>query len=107
MKAGSGTRPAAFAGQPYNQDYVLKFVHKGHALLETAGGLYAARPGMELPQAGRILSIEMKNGKWILTASSATITETGTAYRATGHRGSFKPGPLDPASGKGKYGQQR
>lgn len=107
LKAGSGAQSAAFSSHPQNQDYVLKFVHKGLALLETAGGLYAARLGMDLPQAGRILSIEMKDGKWILTAASATITETGTDYRASGHHARFKPGPLDPAGGKRKYGQQR
>jgi hypothetical protein len=107
LKAGRGAQPAAYSGHPQNQDYVLKFVHKGLALLETAGGLYAARLGMDLPKAGRILSIEMKDGKWILTAASATITETGTDYRAPGHHASFKPGPLDPAGGKRKYGQQR
>lgn len=107
LNAVSGAQPAALSGHSQYQNYVLKFVYKGLAFLETAGGLYAARLGMNLPQAGRILSIEEKDGKWILTAASATITEIGTTYRAPSHRENFHPGALDPAGGEREHGQQR
>lgn len=47
--------------------YVLRFAPKGGLLAEGPKGSYVAMPGTVLPDAGRILSIENRSGRWLIT----------------------------------------
>ncbi|MCI0599804.1 MAG: hypothetical protein L0Y60_09830 [Beijerinckiaceae bacterium] len=56
-------------------DYAVSFVHKDMALVKSERGLYAARRGMILPNAGQILSIERRGDKWFLLTDRTIINE--------------------------------
>ncbi|MCI0467439.1 MAG: hypothetical protein L0Y57_10615, partial [Beijerinckiaceae bacterium] len=72
--AAAKTWPAAaFPGLAGIGGYTLSFVHKDMALVKSAQGYYAARPGMVLPNAGPVLSIERHAGKWFLVTGKAII----------------------------------
>lgn len=51
------------AGGIAAKTYVLRFVHEGVALLQSARGFYVAKRGTLLPDAGRILSIERRGDR--------------------------------------------
>ncbi len=55
--------------------YVLRFTRKGAILVEGPKGSYAAAPGVVLPDKGRILSIQNRNGRWVVLTENGTITE--------------------------------
>lgn len=55
--------------------YVLRFVHKGVALVQGAQGSYAVTPGVILPEAGRVLSIERRSGRWVVVTANGLIAE--------------------------------
>lgn len=57
--------------------YVLRFAAKGGMMAEGPKGSYAATPGAMLPDAGRILSIENRNGRWVVTTEKGAIAEGG------------------------------
>jgi hypothetical protein len=66
---------AASAGASTNNTYVLRFVHKEAALLQSDRGFYVARRGMMLPGAGKVLSIEKLGDTWILVTATRIFTE--------------------------------
>lgn len=54
--------------------YVLRDVYRGAALVETRSGrLVEVVPGMRLPGAGRVRSIERQRGKWVVITSAGVI----------------------------------
>lgn len=55
--------------------YVLRFVHKGVAIVQIAGKSYVVAPGAALPQAGRVLSIERRAGRWVVVTAAGLIVE--------------------------------
>lgn len=61
-------------------NYILRFVHKNMALVQTGHGFYVVRRGTRLPVAGQVLSIERRGNVWLLVATRAIITETGSNF---------------------------
>ncbi|WP_139223480.1 hypothetical protein [Methylocapsa palsarum] len=55
--------------------YVLRFVHKGVAIVQSGGKSYVVAPGASLPQAGRVLSIDKRAGRWVVVAEAGLIVE--------------------------------
>ena len=54
--------------------YVLRDVYGGAALVEARNGrLLEVVPGMRLPRAGRVRSIERRRGQWIVVTSNGVI----------------------------------
>jgi hypothetical protein len=58
---------AASARAGTNNTYVLRFVHKKSALLQSHRGFYVVRRGTMLPGARKVLSIERLGNTWILS----------------------------------------
>jgi hypothetical protein len=57
--------------------YVLRFGQRGDVVVEGPKGSFAAIPGVSLPKAGRILSIQNRNGRWVVVTENGMITEQG------------------------------
>ncbi|MCG7392011.1 hypothetical protein MHY87_03735 [Microvirga sp. ACRRW] len=74
--AGQGAGTAAFAR------YVIHRATEASALIEGPSGLWWVTPGMKIPGAGQILSIEHSDAGWAVVTSETTITE-GIAGNAT------------------------
>ncbi len=55
--------------------YVLRFARNGAVMVEGPKGSFAAMPGATLPDAGRILSIENRNGRWVIMTENGMIAE--------------------------------
>jgi hypothetical protein len=55
--------------------YVLRFARKGAVVVEGPKGSYSAAPGVVIPGAGRILSIQNRNGRWVVQTESGMIGE--------------------------------
>ncbi len=55
--------------------YVLRFTRKGAIVVEGPKGSFAAVPGVVLPDRGRILSIENRNGRWVVLTENGVVTE--------------------------------
>jgi hypothetical protein len=55
--------------------YALRFTRKGAIVVDGPKGSYAAAPGVVLPDRGRILSIQNRNGRWVVLTENGTITE--------------------------------
>jgi hypothetical protein len=55
--------------------YVLRFARKGAIVVDGPKGSYVAAPGVVLPDRGRILSIQNRNGRWVVLAENGMITE--------------------------------
>jgi hypothetical protein len=72
---------AASGGASTNNSYVLRFVHKEAALLQSDRGFYVARRGTMLPGAGKVLSIEKLGDTWILLTAARTFTEIRNNFR--------------------------
>ncbi|MGO9673879.1 MAG: hypothetical protein ACLPSF_06870 [Methylocella sp.] len=68
------------AGQPDSmaapvKGYVLRFTRKGAMVVDGPKGSFAAAPGIVLPDRGRILSIQNRNGRWVVLTENGVITE--------------------------------
>jgi hypothetical protein len=66
---------AASARGGTNNTYVLRFVHKEPALLQSDRGFYVARRGTMLPGARKVLSIERLGNTWIIVTATQISTE--------------------------------
>ncbi|WP_414473372.1 hypothetical protein [Microvirga sp. M2] len=55
--------------------YVIHRATEGSALIEGPNGLWWVTPGMKVPGAGHILSIEHSEAGWAVVTSETTITE--------------------------------
>ncbi len=58
------------------EGYVVRFVHKGSAIVQGPKGSYAVAPGVALPNAGRVLSIQKRGNRWIVVTARGLITES-------------------------------
>ncbi len=54
---------------------MLRFSRKGAVMVEGPKGSYVAAPGVVLPDKGRILSIQNRNGRWVVLTENGVITE--------------------------------
>ena len=70
-------QPAAApaAAERILNDWVVRDVHNGRALVESRyGGLFVAGAGGNLPGLGRIESVRRQDGSWIVVTAKGTIT---------------------------------
>lgn len=56
-------------------DYRLVHVANGRAMIEDGDGLWVVQPGSRLPDASRVVSIEQRNGGWVLLTSLDKVIE--------------------------------
>ncbi|WP_041367398.1 hypothetical protein [Methylocella silvestris] len=77
VAAGAAKRGETSAAAPRGalKGYVVSFSAKDAIMVQSAKGSFAAAPGTALPDAGRILSIENRNGRWVVVTERGTITE--------------------------------
>ena len=64
--------------QPFPADLVaFRLVHvaNGRAMIEDADGLWVVQRGSRLPDSSRVVSIEQRNGRWVLLTSQDRIVE--------------------------------
>lgn len=69
-----GAKPAA-RRNIILQGYVLRLVRNGFAIVRGRDGDYAVAPGLVLPEAGRVLSIQRRGNRWIVVTSNGVIAE--------------------------------
>ena len=62
------------------QNYVLREVADGVALIEGPDGLREVWPGRGVPGAGKVVSIEKQGGKWVVITSEGLIEFRRDAY---------------------------
>lgn len=75
---GEETRPIPASQQPFPLDLVdFRLVHvaNGRAMIEDADGLWVVQRGSRLPDASQVVSIEQRNGGWVLVTSRDTVLE--------------------------------
>lgn len=70
----------ARSGRPHRAEatfsrYVIHRASESAALIEGPSGLWWVTPGMKIPGAGQILSIEHSDAGWTIVTSETTITE--------------------------------
>lgn len=53
--------------------YVLRDVFRGGALVESRHGLMEVFPGVQLPGAGRVRSVEKRDGRWVVVTTTGVI----------------------------------
>lgn len=53
--------------------YVLRDVFRGGALVESRYGLMEVFPGVQLPGAGRVRSVEKRDGRWVVVTTAGVI----------------------------------
>lgn len=63
--------------------YVLRFAPRGDVVVEGPKGSFAAVPGVNLPSAGRILSIQNRNGRWVVMTENGMIAERASSAVAS------------------------
>ncbi|WP_243374069.1 hypothetical protein [Microvirga solisilvae] len=61
--------------------YVIHRATEASALIEGPSGLWWVTPGMKIPGAGQILSIERSEAGWAVVTSETTITEETSVVR--------------------------
>jgi len=70
----SSSRRQATGSTPFAR-YIIHRATEGSALIEGPSGLWWVTPGMKVPGAGQILSIEHSETGWAIITSETTITE--------------------------------
>ncbi len=55
------------------RSYVLRDVFRGGALVEGRHGVVEVVPGADLPGAGRVRSVERRDGRWVVVTSAGII----------------------------------
>jgi len=68
-----------FGATPFAR-YVIHRATEASALIEGPSGLWWVTPGMKVPGAGQILSIERSEAGWAVVTSETTITEAVSGY---------------------------
>ncbi|MDE2361596.1 MAG: hypothetical protein KGM42_02875 [Hyphomicrobiales bacterium] len=73
----SANPPAALrqpaAGAPARDNYVLRGVHNGVAVVQTRQGLIEVGPGDMIPGVGRVKAIEKVDGRWVVVMRDGVI----------------------------------
>jgi len=87
LRAGDDGAVSAWSGAPPDvadkpdaarapvKGYVLRFTRKGAMVVDGPKGSYGAAPGVVLPDRGRILSIQNRNGRWVVLTENGMIAE--------------------------------
>jgi hypothetical protein len=65
--------------EPSFERYMIHRASESAALIEGPSGLWWVKPGMRIPGAGQILSIEHSETGWAVITSETTITEVREA----------------------------
>jgi len=71
-KSKAGQLPAT---EPIVKAYVLQEADIDAAVVQGRGTAYRVRPGNFLPGAGRVLSIEQREDKWVVVTTQGVIVE--------------------------------
>ena len=58
---------------PILQDYVLRRVYDGAALIEGRNGMIEVEPGIVAPGIGRIEAIKRQDGRWVVVTARGLI----------------------------------
>jgi hypothetical protein len=66
--------PEAKPKPPIIEDYVVRRVFDGVALVEGRRGIIEVEPGSTLPGAGRVEEIRRQDGRWVVVTSKGLIT---------------------------------
>ncbi len=66
---------SASASTGTSNTYVLRFVYRETALLQSNRDFYVVRRGTMLPGAERVLTIERRGNSWILATATRTFTQ--------------------------------
>src|SRR5262249_49587294 len=74
-------------------DYVVRKVFDGVALVEGRRGIIEVEPGSTLPGAGRVEEIRRQDGRWVVVTNKGLIV---SARSRSTHPG-FVPAPAPPA----------
>jgi hypothetical protein len=75
-RPGAGLNPVKAPSTVQSENYVLSFVYRNMALVNSKHGFYTAKLGTALPGAGHVLSIERRGHKWVLVTERTVIAET-------------------------------
>lgn len=61
--------------QPFPADTDFRLVHvaNGRAMIEDDAGLWIVQPGSTLPDNSKVVSIERRDGKWVLVTSTDAV----------------------------------
>ncbi|MGO9007067.1 MAG: hypothetical protein ACLQIQ_03970 [Beijerinckiaceae bacterium] len=70
-----GTMVRAPATEPVITGYVLQEAQIGAALVQGHGRAYRVKPGNLLPGAGRVLSVEQREDKWVVVTTQGIIVD--------------------------------
>ncbi len=70
------------ATEPVIKAYVVQEARIGIALVQGRGAAYRVLPGALLPGAGRVLSIEQRDGRWVVVTTQGVIVDRLTAQWA-------------------------
>ena len=65
--------PRAVEGSPSGNDYVLRSVRNGVAVVQTRRGLIEVSTGDMIPGVGRVRSIEKIDGRWVVVTRDGVI----------------------------------
>jgi hypothetical protein len=63
------------ATEPVIRTYYLQEARAGFAVVQGQGAAYRVLPGAFLPGAGRVLSIEQRDDKWVVVMSQGIIVD--------------------------------
>jgi hypothetical protein len=66
------TKPEASKARQL-RGYVLRDVFRGGAVIESRYGLMEVTPGVQLPGAGRVRSVEQRDGRWVVVTTAGVI----------------------------------
>src|SRR5690606_18756001 len=67
---------APAAEQPYPGEeavFELVYVAAGRAMIRDGSGFWVVQPGSRLPDGSRLVSIEKRDGNWVLVTSRQTV----------------------------------
>lgn len=70
------------ATEPVIKAYVVQEARIGIALVQGRGAAYRVLPGAFLPGAGRVLSIEQRDGRWVVVTTQGVIIDRLSAQWA-------------------------
>ena len=77
-----GTMVRSSATEPTIAGYVLQEARTGVALVQGRGTAYWVKPGNLLPGAGRVLSVEQREDKWVVVTTQGIIVDGLPSPRA-------------------------
>jgi hypothetical protein len=68
--------------EPIIKTYALQVAEAGVAVVQGRGTSYRVQPGYFLPGAGRVLSIEQRDDKWVVVTTQGIIVARGETPKA-------------------------